>query len=130
MARVEIHPVADWDDGIEFVILDLAYHLSLALALNCCIFCNCCPTLQLVAGKNVAQVARDHRLVLPEQVGQLLQAQPNILLLDAHFDAGVTAFINDDFRFRPHSPRSLRKASAFLMRSSPEIILGRRVSLS
>lgn len=111
-------------------MLDLPHHLAFALPLNCCIFCNGCCTLQLAAGKDRLQVARDHRLVAPEQLRQLLKAQPDAFALDAHLDAGFAAFVNHHLVIGFHNPRSLRKASASWMRSAPEISLGSRASRS
>jgi hypothetical protein len=83
--------------------------------------------LQLAAGKDRLQVARDHRLVAPEQLRQLLKAQPDAFALDAHLDARLAAFVNHDLVIGFHNPRSFRNASASGTRSSPEMSLGSRV---
>jgi hypothetical protein len=79
-----VDAVADREDHVEVVEVDLALDLSDTLPLNCCISCNSCGGIELSRGEDPTQVPGDDGLVPLEQLGDLVQGQPDRLPLQAH----------------------------------------------
>jgi hypothetical protein len=87
--------VADRKDGVEVEVLDL---VGLAIRRSCCFFCNNCLPLQFLRLEHVPQVPRDHRLVAPEQLGHLVERQPDRLPFQPHLepDLAVRSLVDRD----------------------------------
>lgn len=83
-APVRPHAVADRDDDVEVVELDLAAHLAIALALNHCKICNGSLPGEFSLVEHVCDVARDDRFVPLEQLGHLAKRQPGRLAIEAN----------------------------------------------
>jgi hypothetical protein len=79
--------VADGDDDVEVLVLDLPRDLAAALALNRCRFCNGCLEAQLALLEDVLDMPGDDRLVPLEELCHLSERQPGGLSVEAHLDA-------------------------------------------
>ena len=53
--------------------------------------------VQLAFGKDIADVLGDHRALAAEQQAHLLLGEPDRFTIQPHLDAGVVAFVDDDF---------------------------------
>ena len=82
-----LHPVADRDDDVEVVELDLALDLTAALGLNRQGFLDGCRPLQLALIVDIPDVETDVLLRRLKQLGHLGLAQPDGLLLEPDLDA-------------------------------------------
>ena len=62
-----------------------------------CKFCTYCRALKLALGEHIADVLGDHRALAAEQLAHLLLGEPDRFTIQPHLDAGVVAFVDDDF---------------------------------
>jgi hypothetical protein len=67
-AAMGLHAVADGDDDVEVVVLDL---IGLPVGGSCCRFCNNSRTPKLPIFEHVRHVPGDDRLVALEELGHL-----------------------------------------------------------
>jgi hypothetical protein len=109
-----VDAVADGEDRVEVEELDFAEHFPAGFELNCCIFCNSCRSLQLVAGKHVVEMPGDHGLVAVEERRDLVEREPDRVALEAdvHPDLAVGGFVDDDFTVREMSAHGLKTPPA------------------
>jgi hypothetical protein len=70
-AAFRADPIADREDRVEVVELDVPNDASRTLALNRCIFCNSCGPVELPRQEDAPQVPRNQGLIATEQLGQL-----------------------------------------------------------
>jgi hypothetical protein len=102
---MRLHPVTNRDDHVEVEELDL---INLPVGGSCCKICNNSFPRQFPILEHVLDVPRDDRLVALEQLRQLIERQPDGLILQPDFEARspVLRLVEHDlgigFRFAVH----------------------------
>ena len=62
-----------------------------------CKFCTYCRAPKLTLGKDIADERGDHRVFAAKQQADPLLGEPDRFTIQPHLDAGVVAFVDDDF---------------------------------
>lgn len=124
--------IADGNDEVQVVVLDLARNGSTPLGSNLCKFCTGCYGIQFPLPEGATDVLGDDRPLAPEQLGHLLLGEPDGLMVQPHVDPhlAVRCFVEDDFSARNlrHQQALPATLAASLTRSSPGMSLGRSAS--
>jgi hypothetical protein len=87
-AALRVHPVADREDRVEVVVLDL---VGLPVCCSCCIFCNNCFSMEFSAIEDPPQMPRDDGLVSAEQRRYLRQRKPYGIAFEPNLEPDATA---------------------------------------
>src|SRR5690606_2616515 len=97
-----VHAVADRDDGVEVVKVDLARDLAVALQLNSSNFSNSSLLREFAGGEDLLQVVADGGYLDAEEVGNAGLVQPEGLALGEDLDAGgaLRRAVEDDVAIR------------------------------
>lgn len=86
-AAARLHAVADRQGDVERVMLHLPRHLAAPLALNCRKFCDSWGlAARELLPEGIADVLADRLDVAPEQLRELLAAEPDLPALAVHLD--------------------------------------------
>ena len=118
-AAVGLHAVADGDDDVEVVVLDLG-----SVFPSAAVVANSATTAsrpQLALLEDVLDVPGDDRLVALEQLGHLPERQPDGLAVEADLDAGaaVLGLVEEELRLGTSDVRRIVVTGRPLARKGP-----------
>jgi hypothetical protein len=92
-AAAAAHAVADGDDGLEVVVLNLAKNLAISFTSNHPEFPDSCLAAELALVEDVHEVLVDRADVLLEQVGDQRLREPDGVVLEAALDARAASSV-------------------------------------
>jgi len=94
-------PIANGNDHVQIVVIDLSSNLSPPFQLNYCKICNGSSRGELTFLEDVLHMFENARFISLEQVCHLRQRQPNGVVLESDFDScdAVFGLVENDLGF-------------------------------